>query len=103
MELYNVLHKQLNTVDVIDRTEIQTAINGFDCEGQQICYALIKYCYSTTVNSTKLPYGAKIYKNGRLKIDINELPDDLLKILHLFVKKHSERVDIDNLRKNVCL
>ena len=102
MELYNVLCKECDKIGLqdINISELQTKINEIDTEGQKFIYVLIKYNYTINSNTNELPYKAKILKDGRMKIDLNEFPENLIKILWLFIKKHSEKINTDSLKFN---
>lgn len=95
MELYKVLNAQIDYIKLenIDTNELQNSINNIDINGQKIIYVLIKYDYTLKNDPNAIPYKAKILKDGRIKIDMNEFPEKLIKILWLFMKKHSEKLD----------
>lgn len=97
-DLYNILLKDVNTTNNIDITELQTSINTLDNDGQKYIYGLIKLHFTQTSDSKSIPYNAKVLKDGRMKIDMNEFPEILIKILWNFVKKHHKKIDDDNLK-----
>ena len=101
MELYNVLKKQSESLNInsIDTTKLQESINLFDEEGQKMVYALLKYDFTLQNNKHTLPYSGKLLKDGRLKFDFNEFSETLIKILYLFVNKHSEKINDEKTKR----
>lgn len=104
MELYNVLQKQSDIINInsIDTTALQESITSLDFEGQKIVYALIKYNYTLNNEHNTFPYKGKVLKDGRIKIDLNEFPDTLIKILSIFITKHKEKINTDNNKLESC-
>jgi len=95
MELYNVLLKQCNNYNSeINENELKDMINALDKDGQEIVYALIKHNYVLYQNNaTSFPYNGKILKDGRIKFDLCGFPDQLIKILWIFVNKHTNKMN----------
>lgn len=103
MELYNVLEKECEKNDeiVIDIEKLQNDISELDTEGQNICYALIKNNYVLTKKLNNFPYQGKQLKDGRIKFNLDEFPEHLIKIIYLFVNKHKQKINDDsNKQKN---
>lgn len=98
MELYNVLLKQSESINInsINTNDLQESITSLDQDGQKIIYALIKYNYTLNNENHTIPYRGKVLKDGRIKIDMNEFTDVLIKILYLFISKHKDKINIDN-------
>lgn len=101
MELYNVLKRQAENIQFnnIDVDNLLDTINNFDIDGQNMIYALIKYDYTLLHDDNSIPYKAKIYKDGKMKINIDDLSQSLIKILYIFAKKHTEKIN-DEKQKN---
>lgn len=101
MELYNVLKKQCESLNInsVDTQQLQETINQFDEEGQKMVYALLKYDFTLQNNKHVFPYNGKVLKDGRLKFDFNEFSETLIKILYLFVKKHSEKINDEKTKR----
>jgi hypothetical protein len=92
--LYNVLVKEAENTEMSAEEKINMSklIKKIDIEGCEFVYAIIR-CYQIerdTVDqhvSSSLPYEGKMTKTC-IKWDMDKFPNDLLRIIELFLKKH---------------
>lgn len=89
--LYNSLERESKKVK-LDTTFLQKNIGGLDQHGRDLLYGMIKLHAVNKGMTNGLPYGGKRMKDGSIKYDLNELPDDLLRTLQTFTTRHLGRM-----------
>jgi hypothetical protein len=101
LPLYNSLIKDVENI-VPNNEKFLKLIKDFDTSGYELVYALIRaHQYNTTKDIDDveiIPYGGKYIKN-EMKFDLNDLPEDLQKILYKFSVMHTQTMKEENIIK----
>ncbi len=72
-----------------EKTNLIKLVKKIDTDGCELIYAIVK-CYQIENDkhfSSTLPYEGKTVKTG-MKWDIDKLPNKLLRMIEIFLKKH---------------
>jgi methyltransferase-like protein len=86
----------------IDRDALKKNVKKLDIKGQELIFGIIvTFSVNTSENPDGFPYGGKRNKSGNIRFDLNSLPDELIKILTVFAKKHLNKMKEDELREDV--
>lgn len=99
--LYNSLIKDVDNI-VPNNEKFLKLIKDFDANGYELVYALIRTHQYHTLKDVEdvelIPYGGKYIKN-EMKFDLNDLPEDLQKILYKFSVMHTQTMKEENIIK----
>lgn len=96
--LYGTLKSEMDKI-ACDRDLLKKYIKKLDVTGQELIYGLV-VIHHKDADYTGIVCGGKHMKDGRLRFDLNNFPDELIKILIVFCDKHLTRMHEDMMRQD---
>ena len=92
--LYDILIKEINTKKILkkDKVELIRQIKKLE-DKHSLIYAIIR-CHQlkNEKNNLELPYSC-VKKELNLEFDLENFPDELVRILTVFIQKELQRID----------
>ena len=82
-----------------NKDSLKKSVKQLDIRGQELIYGLVSIYNNKNDNpEVGIPYGGRRMKDGHLRFDLNNLPEELVRILNNFCEKHLTKMEEDKAR-----